>query len=161
MAKMKKPDTQKPAKLFRRPGFLVRRLHQIYVSIYFQNCERFGTTPVQSSVMQVLMAQPGMDQIALAQEIGIDRTTASSVLTRLEGRGIVRREPDPVDRRNKCAYLTPAGEAMLREMQASIEAAHRELVKPLAPAAREQFLEQLLCLVQANNDKGRSLLRNL
>jgi DNA-binding MarR family transcriptional regulator len=160
---MKKREGRKPAKvaLFRRPGFLVRRLHQIYVAIYFQNCERFGTTPVQSSVMQVLMAQPGMDQIALAQEIGIDRTTASSVLTRLEGRGIVRREPDPVDRRNKCAYLTPAGEAMLREMQASIEAAHRELVKPLAADAREQFLEQLLCLVQANNDKGRSLLRNL
>jgi MarR family transcriptional regulator, lower aerobic nicotinate degradation pathway regulator len=158
---MKKRESQKPAKLFRRPGFLVRRLHQIYVAIYFQNCERFGTTPVQSSVMQVLMAQPGMDQIALAQEIGIDRTTASSVLTRLEGRGIVRREADPIDRRNKRAYLTPSGAAMLREMQASIEVAHRELVKPLAPAAREQFLEQLLCLVQANNDKGRSPLRSL
>jgi DNA-binding MarR family transcriptional regulator len=124
-------------------------------------CERFGTTPVQSSVLQLLMAQPGMDQIALAQEIGIDRTTASSVLTRFQACGIVRREADPVDRRNKCAYLTTAGQAMLQEMEASIEAAHRELVKPLPPAAREQFLEQLLCLVQANNDKGRSSLRNL
>jgi len=160
---MKKRESRKPARvaLFRRPGFLVRRLHQIYVAIYFQNCERFGTTPVQSSVMQVLLAQPGMDQIALAQEIGIDRTTASSVLTRLEARGIVRREVDPVDRRNKCAFLTPAGQAMLHDMQASIEAAHRELVKPLAPAEREHFLEQLLCLVQANNDRGRSPLRNL
>src|ERR1700748_602940 len=153
---MPKRDHQKAPRiaLFKRPGFLVRRLHQIYVAIYFQNCERFGTTPVQSSVMQVLMAQPGMDQIALAQEIGIDRTTASSVLTRLEARGIVRREADPVDRRNKCAYLTPSGKAMLKEMQASIEAAHRELVKPLAPAAREQFLEQLLCLLSANKHKG-------
>jgi MarR family transcriptional regulator, lower aerobic nicotinate degradation pathway regulator len=160
---MKKRQSRKPARiaLFRRPGFLVRRLHQIHVAMYFQNCERFGTTPVQSSVMQVLQAEPGMDQIALAQAIGIDRTTASSVLTRLEGRGIVRREADPADRRNKCAFLTPAGAAMLQEMQASIEAAHRDLVKPLPPAAREQFLEQLLCLVQANNDKGRSPLRDL
>src|SRR5579871_1777231 len=127
---MKKREGRKKAKvaLFRRPGFLVRRLHQIYVAMYFQNCERFGTTPVQSSVMQVLQAEPGMDQIALAQAIGIDRTTASSVLTRLEGRGIVRREADPADRRNKCAFLTPAGAAMLQEMQASIEAAHRDLV---------------------------------
>jgi len=160
---MKKRESGKPARvaLFRRPGFLVRRLHQIYVAIYFQNCERFGTTPVQSSVMQVLLAHPGMDQIALAQEIGIDRTTASSVLTRLEGRGIVKREADPTDRRNKRAFLTPAGQAMLRDMQASIEAAHRELVKPLPPAEREHFLEQLLCLVQGNNDRGRSPLRNL
>ena len=160
---MQKRESGKAGKvaLFRRPGFLVRRLHQIYVAIYFQNCERFGTTPVQSSVMQVLLAQPGMDQIALAQAIGIDRTTASSVLTRLEARGIVRREADPADRRNKRAFLTPAGQTMLRDMQASIEAAHRELVKPLAPAEREHFLEQLLCLVQANNDRGRSPLQNL
>src|SRR3984957_6193582 len=161
--KMTKREGKRPPKvaLFRRPGFLVRRLHQIYVPTSFQNRERFGTTPVQSSVMQVLFAQPGMDQIALAGEIGIDRTTASSVLSRLEARGIVKREADPDDRRNKRAYLTPAGKAMLNDMQTSIEAAHRELVKPLDPAEREQFLEQLLCLVQANNDKGRSPLRNL
>jgi MarR family transcriptional regulator, lower aerobic nicotinate degradation pathway regulator len=160
---MSKRDNKKTARvaLFRRPGFLVRRLHQIYVAIYFQNCERFGTTPVQSSVMQVLFAQPGMDQIALAGEIGIDRTTASSVLSRLEARGIVKRQTDAADRRTKRAYLTPAGKAMLQDMQSSIEAAHRELIKPLGPAARKQFLEQLLSLVQANNDKGRSLLRNL
>lgn len=158
MSKNQKPPR---APLFRRPGFLVRRLHQIHVAIYFQNCERFGTTPVQSSVMQVLFAQPGMDQIALAGEIGIDRTTASSVLARLEARGIVRREADANDRRTKRAFLTPAGKAMLQEMQASIEAAHRELIKPLAPADRKQFLEQLLRLVQANNDKGRSLLSSL
>jgi DNA-binding MarR family transcriptional regulator len=153
----------KPARiaLFRRPGFLVRRLHQIYVAIYFQNCERFGTTPVQSSVMQVLMSYPGMDQVALAGEIGIDRTTASSVLTRLEARGIVRREANDADRRTKRAFLTASGKAMLRDMQAAIEAAHKELIKPLNPADREQFLEQLFCLVQSNNDKGRSVLRNL
>jgi ribosomal protein S28E/S33 len=46
-------------------------------------------------------------------------------------------------------------------MQTAIETAHKELIKPLDPAGREQFLKQLLCLVQANNDKGRSLLRNL
>src|ERR1700748_1988709 len=126
---MPKRDHQKAPRiaLFKRPGFLVRRLHQIYVAIYFQNCERFGTTPVQSSVMQVLSAQPEMDQIALAGEIGIDRTTASSVLSRLEARGIVKRESDPDDRRTKHAYLTAAGKAMLNDMQGSIEAAHREL----------------------------------
>ena len=117
--------------LFRRPGFLVRRLHQIYVAIYFQNCERFGTTPVQSSVMQVLMSQPGMDQVALAGEIGIDRTTASTVLSRLEARGIVRREADPEYRRTKRAFLTASGKAMLRDMQTAIETAHKELIKPL------------------------------
>jgi hypothetical protein len=98
---MKKRESGKPAKvaLFRRPGFLVRRLHQIYVAIYFQNCERFGTTPVQSSVMQVLQAQPGMDQIALAREIGVDRTTVSSVLSdwKPAGSSSARRTPSTAE----------------------------------------------------------------
>src|SRR5258708_8798674 len=102
-----------------------------------------------------------MDQSALAGESGIVPTPASSVLSRLEARGIVRREADPEDRRTKRAFLTASGKAMLQDMQASIEAAHRELIKPLDPAVRDQFLEQLLSLLPANNVKGMSLLRHL
>ena len=55
------------------PGILIRRVHQIYLAIYAQKCAEFGTTPVQSSIMQILLKQPGIDQVALAGEIGIAR----------------------------------------------------------------------------------------
>src|SRR4030088_1893471 len=71
------------------PGILIRRVHQIYLAIYAQKWAEFGTTPVQSSIMQILLKQPGIDQVALPGEIGIDRTTTSSVLSRLQARGIV------------------------------------------------------------------------
>jgi DNA-binding MarR family transcriptional regulator len=145
----------------KRPGFLVRRLHQIYTAIYLQECERFGTTPIQSSVMQVLLAKPGIDQVALASEIGMDRTTTSSVLSRLEARRIVRRDIDSDDRRVNRAFLTKYGSEMLLEMQESINAAHSQLMEPLDRADRTQFLKLLLRLVQANNDKGRSTLSSL
>lgn len=158
--KAKRPNTNRPhTALIRRPGFLVRRLHQIFVAMYLQNCERFGTTPAQSSIMQVLDAQPGIDQAALAAEIGLDRTTTSNVLSRLETRGIVTREFDTSDRRAKRTYLTAHGKSLLSEMQQSINAAHSQLLGPLDRAEREQFLALLLRLVQENNDKGRSALR--
>lgn len=146
------------AALVRRPGFLVRRLHQIFVAMYLQNCERFGTTPAQSSIMQVLDAQPGIDQVALAAEIGLDRTTTSNVLSRLEKRALLTREYDVGDRRTKRAYLTAHGKSLLSEMQQSINAAHSQLLGPLDRNEREQFLALLLRLVQENNDKGRSAL---
>ena len=159
-AKAKRPNSSRPhTALVRRPGFLVRRLHQIFVAMYLQNCERFGTTPAQSSIMQVLDAQPGIDQAALAGEIGLDRTTTSNVLSRLETRGIVTREFDDSDRRTKRTYLTPHGKSLLTEMQQSINAAHSQLLGPLDRAEREQFLVLLLRLVQENNDKGRSALK--
>ena len=154
-ARVSSPDIE----LFRRPGFLVRRLHQIYVAIYLQNCERFGTTPVQSSVMQVLFARPGIDQVALAAAIGIDRTTASAVISRLERRRILKRTKDPIDRRVRRAYLTARGRSLLAKMEYSIQAAHRQLLRPLPRRQREVFVDRLFYLVQANNDQGRSTLK--
>jgi DNA-binding MarR family transcriptional regulator len=141
------------------PGVLIRRVHQIFLAIYAQKCAEFGTTPVQSSIMQILLMQPGIDQVAIAGEIGIDRTTTSNVLSRLEARGIVSREIDPDNRRTKRAFLTEQGTVMLFEMQQSIDEAHEQLVKPLNRTERKRFLAQLACLVQANNDRGRTFLR--
>jgi DNA-binding MarR family transcriptional regulator len=149
------------AGLFTRPGFMVRRLHQIYVSIYLQECAAFGTTPVQSSVMQVLLLTPGIDQAALAAEIGVDRTTTSNVLSRLEKRGLVRREGDAEDKRLRRAFLTEQGEAMLAEMQDALDRAHGRLVAPLSADERDAFARSLRVLVEANNDEGRSALRML
>ena len=106
------------------------------------------------------MSQPGIDQATLAGEIGLDRTTTSNVLRRLHQRGIIRREFDKNDRRSRRAFLTAEGEAMLAEMDASIEAAHRQLMKPLGKADRAQFMGMLQHLVTANNALGRTTLRD-
>lgn len=148
------------SELAERPGFLVRRLHQIFVSIYLDSCRDFETTPVQSSVMQVLRVLPGLDQTSIAAEIGMDRTTTSNVLTRLTARGIIRREVHGADRRSKRAYLTEAGETMIAEMQGAIDAAHRRLVAPLDESERAAFLSQIRHLVEANNQYGRTALRH-
>jgi len=142
-----------------QPGVMIRRLHQIYVAIYAKQCAEFGTTPVQSSIMQVLLRCPGIDQIALAGEIGVDRTTVSSVLARLEERELVRRVIDPDNRRTKRTYLTEQGRSMLLAMQASLDAAHDQLIAPLSQSERKRFTAQLSFLVQLNNDLGRTVFR--
>lgn len=147
--------------LFERPGFLLRRLHQIYVSIYLQECAAFGTTPVQTSVLQVLLVRPGVDQVSLAADLGIDRTTMSNVLSRLESRRLVRREADEQDRRVRTTYLTEEGHALIIEMQDALDRAHRRLIEPLPVETRTEFVQQLIRLVRANNDIGRAFFREL
>jgi MarR family transcriptional regulator, lower aerobic nicotinate degradation pathway regulator len=156
-------NSHKPGRshLHTAPGVLIRRVHQIYLAIYAQKCAEFATTPVQSSIMQILLMQPGIDQVALAGEIGIDRTTTSTVLSRLQARGIVSREIDPENRRTKRAFLTEQGRVMLFRMQQSIDEAHEQLIGPLDRTERKRFLAQLVHLVQANNGQGRTFLRNI
>ena len=48
----------------------------------------------------------------LADSMGIDPSTLTSVADRLEERGLIERRPHPTDRRVKQLALTPAGERL-------------------------------------------------
>ncbi len=92
--------------LARRPGFLIRRLHQIHLALFAEACGTFGVTPVQYSILTVASAHPGLDQAALAIEVGVDRATVADVLARLERRGLVRRSRAARDARLKLVHAT-------------------------------------------------------
>ena len=146
-------------RLLDRPGFLVRRLHQIHLALFAEECAQFDVTPVQYSIMTVAAEQPGLEQARLAHEVGIDRTTLANVVARLEGRGLVRREASESDRRLKRVYLTADGADLLGRMDGAAGRAHARTIAALPPADRALFLALLRRLVDAGNAYGRAPLR--
>jgi DNA-binding MarR family transcriptional regulator len=142
-----------------RPGFLIRRLHQIHLAIFAEECARFQVTPVQYSVLSALQEHGRSDQISLARETGIDRTNVAEVLHRLEARGLVIRAPGEQDRRTNYASLSRKGKALVESMAAAAKQAHDRTIAPLAPEQRAPFLAALRDLVSANNELGRAPLR--
>ncbi|MCW5623705.1 MAG: MarR family transcriptional regulator [Burkholderiales bacterium] len=147
------------APLTARPGFLLRRLHQIHVALFLEECAEFGITPVQYSVMTVLTVQGTLDQAALAREVGIDRANATDVVRRLEERDLLSRTSGDHDNRVKLCTLTAVGVALTQRMQAAVERAHERTVEGLPPRERKAFLASLQRLVESNNDMGRTKLR--
>jgi DNA-binding MarR family transcriptional regulator len=144
--------------LWRRPGFLVRRLHQIHSALFFEECSAFEITPVQYGVLSTLSLNPDIDQASLAQEVGIDRSNVADVLARLAQRRLVQRRRSEADRRAVLARLTPEGERIAHAMHGAMKRAQERLLDPLDAAEREQFLALLLRLVDANNASGRAAL---
>lgn len=142
-----------------RPGFLVRRLHQIHLALFAEECGRFKLTPVQFSLLTALIRHGPLDQVSLAGEIGIDRANATGVLTRLEKRGLIRRQADPGDQRVKQCDLTAAGRRLTRRMSAAVERCHRRTIAALPARERRAFMASLERLVRANNALGRTKLR--
>lgn len=154
------PETKAvPHALADRPGFLIRRLHQIHVALFAEECGLQNVTPVQYSILTVAAAQPGLDQAALGYEVGVDRATLANVLGRLEARGLLRRARGSADRRLKHVTLTAAGRALLAGMEVAVQRAHDRTVDALLPAERAAFLGALLTLVDAGNEFGRAKLR--
>ena len=146
-------------RLGQRPGFLIRRLHQIHVALFMAECAGFGVTPVQFSLLSVLAARPGLDQAALALEVGVDRATTANVIARLERRRLLRRRRSAGDRRVKLAEPTAAGLALLARIDRAARAAHARTLAPLDAAERAVFVALLRRLVDAGNAHGRAPLR--
>lgn len=137
--------------LLSRPGFLVRRLHQIHTALFQIETASFGITPVQYSVMTTLSDGQARDQKAVAFEVGLERSSVADVILRLESRGIVQRSPSKADRRMKIVKLTPKGKRLVKKMQLAVDRAHARTIEALPEPDRQAFLQSLARLVQANN----------
>ncbi len=142
-----------------RPGHLIRRLHQIHVAMFLEECAAYSLTPVQYAVMTVLAVQPELDQISIASEAAIDRTNVADVLARLEERGIVTRQVSPADRRMKLAVLTEEGARITRDMEAAMQRAQDRFLAPLSADRRAEFMKLMDELVEANNAFSRAPAR--
>ena len=76
------------------PGHLIRRLHQISVSIFSESVAEagFDITAVQFAALSVLKDYPGIDQVTLAGMIAYDRVTIGGVIDRLEQKPVLDRK---------------------------------------------------------------------
>ncbi|MET8053899.1 MULTISPECIES: MarR family winged helix-turn-helix transcriptional regulator [unclassified Streptosporangium] len=68
-----------------------------------------GLTDTQTDVLWRLSREQEMTARRLADRLQCDASTATSMIDRLEKRGLVRRVPHPTDRRAKVIQLTPEG----------------------------------------------------
>jgi MarR family transcriptional regulator, lower aerobic nicotinate degradation pathway regulator len=142
--------------LERLPGHHIRRLQQIAVAIFLQETEAHGVTPVQYAALQALANTPGIDQRTLAGTIGFDTSTIAGVVDRLELRGLLERTTTPEDRRVRKLALTPAGCALLAELQPAMQRAQARMLAPLPAKERTEFMRMLRVLVTANNALSRA-----
>jgi MarR family transcriptional regulator, lower aerobic nicotinate degradation pathway regulator len=140
--------------LLGRPGFLIRRLHQLHCSLFLEETRDFDITPVQYSLMTALDRRGELEQNNLALEIGLERTSVAEVLPRLQARGLIGCRRSAADGRVKLIRLTHKGKALVRKMAAAVKRAHDRTVDQLDESDRDWFLLQLIKLVEANNEVG-------
>lgn len=145
--------------LWARPGYLVRRLHQINYGLWLEELGHANVTPVQYSILTALSIRGALDQTTLADEVGIDRTNVAEVLSRLHARGLVRRKENPADRRARLASITPKGRGLMTGLFPAMQRSQDRLLAPLTQKERDLFMSTLARLIEANNEVGRATMR--
>ena len=80
-----------------------------------------GVRTAEHEILVNLRRDPGLSQQALAARCFTAKSHISGLLSDLEARGWVRREPDPADARAKRLFLAAAG-ARMAERAAQVQA---------------------------------------
>src|SRR5712675_2776859 len=107
--------------VYTAPGYLFRRMQQIAVAIFVEECRAFELTPVQFAALVAIHTHPGIDATRLSAVIAFDRSTLGNVIERLETKGYIARKASSGDKRIKLLYPTRSGAALLRDIMPSVD----------------------------------------
>ncbi len=100
-------------------------------------------------VMMCIAAAPGATAQDIADFGGFDKMTISVSLKRLIARGRVARRPDAADGRRLLLQLTPAGQAIYRELGVDVRNMEAKLLARLSAADRSELSNMLDRLIGA------------
>jgi MarR family transcriptional regulator, organic hydroperoxide resistance regulator len=103
-------------------------------------------------VLSALSTGPRQTQLALAHSLGLDKTTMTSLLDRMEARGLITRRTDSHDRRARIPEVTEDGRRVQAEVTRARDRVEGALLATFTP--QEQHLLRDLLARLADSDKA-------
>jgi DNA-binding MarR family transcriptional regulator len=128
-------------------GYQVRRTQAKIFADFEATLANVDFTPGSFGVLTLIRANPGITQVALAAAFGVDKSTMSPVIVRLEKRGLVRREVLASDRRCHALYLEASAEAQFLAAREKVRAFEGSVASRLSRAEQRE-LGRLLAKLQ-------------
>jgi DNA-binding MarR family transcriptional regulator len=113
-------------KTSRRSDSLFLALRQAYRlggREYRERIREHGLTARQATALLAIRRHPGEGIRSLADRIDADLATCSTIVAKLEARGLLERRDDPDDRRRTRLYLTADAEEIARAVARARRAA--------------------------------------
>jgi len=135
-------------------GLLILRLARASASRLGRSLAESGLHWADYAVLHQLAAQGPVAQRELASALRIQPSNIVALLDELQSRGLLRRSPDPADRRRHRVALTPRGRAALDRATKAAREAEADLLAPLNRAERQAFHGMLIRLTAHTCDAG-------
>ena len=128
-------------------GYSIRRAQLWIFKEFSRQLAAFEISPAQFSVLCVIDANPGVNQLAVAQLLSIERAGLGRLVDHLEGRGLVRRTASAINRRYYVLYLTEAGTTLLGRLRPAAAESDKALAAKIGPRAYKDLQRALSSFV--------------
>jgi DNA-binding MarR family transcriptional regulator len=142
-----KTDTAAPPGLRDWPGFQVFKAGWWVLRRIEDELPRVGLRGKHFLVLTMLGADETLSQQQMATYMSLDPTQMVALIDELEEADLVRRSPDPKDRRRHALSLTSEGRSVLKKAKAIVDEIDEEIFAPLNSSERgrlSELVEQLM-----------------
>lgn len=136
-----------PDRLRRRASRLLSQLGVPSDRLITEGLARVDARKWHYAVLASLQDYGPGSQAELSTRSGIYRSDMVGVLNELAERDLVERAPDPDDRRRNIITISARGRRHLRLLDQVLDDLQDELLAPLTPAERDQFVRLLTRLL--------------
>jgi DNA-binding MarR family transcriptional regulator len=134
------------------PGHYFSRIARGIARVGDMRLRELGFATAQLPVLTALKDGAKLSQTELARWAKVEQPTMAQLLSRMERDGIVRREPDPADRRSSLISLTERARANLSAGREILVRGNKDMTRGLSEdevATLLALLERVLANVEA------------
>ena len=104
-----------------------------------ENMDTDGLSSVQQKVCIAIYNDPGLSQDAVAQELGMDKSSIAKLVAKLMAGSYIRRETNPEDRREYKLYLDERGAKCTDELVKNLNFFMDKFISPVDSGIMERM----------------------
>jgi DNA-binding MarR family transcriptional regulator len=112
--------------------------------------------PGQELLLMQLLDRDGQTQSELLESVGLDHSTVSKSVSRMQDAGLLVREPAAHDRRVMVVHLTDKGRAMREPIAALWQTLEEATARNLSEQQAESFVDTAYAITEAINSRALS-----
>lgn len=132
-------------------GFLLSRATwamNSFVNRMLRESELTDISVAYFAVLHALWENDGMSISDLGEKAQLEKSTMTSLIDRMEGAGLLRREDHPTDRRAYRICLTARGKELEKKLDQVVNRAYQHLTRGIAEKDLQKSIEICKQLVQ-------------
>ena len=131
--------------------FQLARAHRAYAATLLREMDLH---PGQELLLMQLLDRDGQTQSELLESVGLDHSTVSKSLSRMQDAGLLLREPAAHDRRVMVVQLTDKGRAMREPIAALWETLEEASARNLSQRQVKSFVDIAYAITEAINSRA-------
>jgi DNA-binding MarR family transcriptional regulator len=124
-------------------GYNCRRAYLSIIPHFDARMKKFDLRAVDFSVLTLVNANPNMTQKRLSQAVNVSPPNLAILLDKLEERGLIMRQRNPLDKRSQTLVLTPEGSRLCSRAEKTVSELEADATSMLSTEERAQLLTLL------------------